>query len=372
MKRIRFSVIVLTVLVISFLVIAPSYLYGVLTTAQPMQRQQEDEREIVRVWHVDSWEGGINSRATWLTNRAKAYEKANPGVYFEIRSYTPTQVQTMLQEGDEAVLPDMLSFGAGIVNQPQRLLRPLVSPDGVKEPLLRSASVGNTLYAQPYLMGGYGLIVREEGQDYHAVLKGLKDHQGKQAALTVGRGIMHFPALSVVMSDKGDLFGAVKESAHRRMGQCLPSVAWQDFSDGEAEVLIGSQRDIYRMQESKCFLAPSGAGYTDLVQYIGVMRHVPTERAEVCSAFICSLLTVESQQKLSALWLFPALKELQLYGDKEALSALGQSLEGELTVCPAFVTEEELKKAGEAAVDYLLGKEEAKETVEKFKLICIN
>ena len=63
---------------------------------------------VVRVWHIDTFEGGKGSRASFLRDAARILEKKDKNVYYLISSYTAEGARAAAQEGD---LPDMLSFG---------------------------------------------------------------------------------------------------------------------------------------------------------------------------------------------------------------------------------------------------------------------
>lgn len=62
---------------------------------------------IVRLWNIDTFEGGKGSRSAFLNRISAAYEKAHDGVYIMVSSYTAEGAAAAIREGN---LPDMLSF----------------------------------------------------------------------------------------------------------------------------------------------------------------------------------------------------------------------------------------------------------------------
>ena len=63
---------------------------------------------VLRLWHIDGFEGGKGDRASFLARVARAYESANEGVLIMITSHTPESAEDALDRG---FLPDMISYG---------------------------------------------------------------------------------------------------------------------------------------------------------------------------------------------------------------------------------------------------------------------
>lgn len=63
---------------------------------------------IVRLWNIDTFEGGKGSRTAFLNRVSAAYEKKHEGVYIMVSSYTAEGAAAALKEGH---FPDMISFG---------------------------------------------------------------------------------------------------------------------------------------------------------------------------------------------------------------------------------------------------------------------
>ena len=66
---------------------------------------------IIKVWHIDGFEGGVGSRKQFLLSAAASWEKTHEGTLVMVISHTPESVRTALKDG---ILPDMISYCAGI------------------------------------------------------------------------------------------------------------------------------------------------------------------------------------------------------------------------------------------------------------------
>ena len=73
--------------------------------------EQNAQPIILTLWHVDSFEGGVGSRADWLKKRALEFEKTHKGVYVDVVKLTYSQLTQKLAEGRPF---DLVSFGVGV------------------------------------------------------------------------------------------------------------------------------------------------------------------------------------------------------------------------------------------------------------------
>ena len=78
----------------------------------PRQSAAEGESvRIVRVWNVDTFEGGKGSRTAFLKRAAELAERGRTGVRYLVTSVTAEGVLDALGRGE---LPDVLSYGGGL------------------------------------------------------------------------------------------------------------------------------------------------------------------------------------------------------------------------------------------------------------------
>ena len=72
---------------------------------------QGEQKRVVRVWNVDTFEGGRGSRTSFLKRVAATVEKTDSGLYYLISSYTPEGARQSYADG---IRPDLLSYGIGL------------------------------------------------------------------------------------------------------------------------------------------------------------------------------------------------------------------------------------------------------------------
>lgn len=109
--------------------------------------------------------------------------------------------------------------------------------------------------------------------------------------------------------------------------------AYERFvADKTAVCLLGTQRDLYRLErrlqagkiESLDFAAVGG--YTDIVQYVGIVSDCG-EGYATCEAFAEHLLSTEIQQTLTTISMFSVLEGAGLYSS-ERYAACEAAIEG--------------------------------------------
>lgn len=115
---------------------------------------------ILELWHIESFEGGVGSRAGWLKRRSAAFEKQNKGCLVNVTVLTAEQAVEKLEAGERF---DMASFSAGAGFN----LLPYLSPyggeiSGVRADYLKGGQLNGKVYALPYMAGGYTLAAQSK------------------------------------------------------------------------------------------------------------------------------------------------------------------------------------------------------------------
>ncbi len=108
---------------------------------------------VLRVWLCEDWTG---SGMEWLIKQAGAFEKAQRGVRVVVRR---AEKGDWLTEG--AVRPDVLLFGAGVIRDPEPLLRPYPGSDPVKEQVASAGDWRGVSYAAPVCYSGPVRLINE-------------------------------------------------------------------------------------------------------------------------------------------------------------------------------------------------------------------
>jgi len=209
---------------------------------------------VLRVWLCEDWTG-MGMR--WLTGRAAAFEKANPGVRVVLRR---------AQRGDwqvkDCVPPDVLLFDTQTMGDPTGVLTPLSGAYDLR-PAVRAAG---TWRGVPYAVAlCYGAPVR------------ILNEEKPQGA-------------EIVMSSEAE---------------------YQEFVQQKAGTLIATVREVRRLLA----LEAAGKGfpfraepYGDTAELLLMAGRFAAEgeRARLSEAFIQFLLSQESQNALPEMGLLPA------------------------------------------------------------------
>ena len=249
----------------------------------PQKSEKVEARTVVRVWNIDTFEGGKGSRTAFLKSVARELKGE---AYYLVTSYTLEGALSAFAEGDA---PDVLSFGVGLSEFAERLLPLPYSFAG--------GELGGKTLAYPWCMGGYYLF-------------SLTDFEGDgRTALSVG----------------GENLPAVAARLEGITGEETESVAaYTGFLSGKYRFLFGTQRDVCRFQARGVSVqARPLTKYCDLYQYIGILS---SKNRDASLAFVEALLSPEVQGRLSQIGMFPlennAARTVSVFSSREALGRL--------------------------------------------------
>ena len=226
--------------------------------------QEEAQRKVVRVWNIDTFEGGKGSRTSFLKSAARRAEKKVNGVYYLVSSYTLEGAQAAFVEG---LFPDVLSFGIGLSEFAELSLSLPYEFSGGK--------IGDKTLAYPWCRGGYALF-------------SLTDNFTEEGKTAISSGGNNLVEVAAVMNGiEGETLSAL--SAYTR------------FLNGEYRYLLGTQRDLCRFQaRSVNVYYQALPAYCDIYQYLSLLN--PTMQKEGL-ALLEELLS--APEKLQDIGMFP-------------------------------------------------------------------
>ena len=253
----------------------------------PGERGEAAARTVVRVWNVDTFEGGKGSRTSFLQSVARSLQGEE--AYYLVTSYTLEGAKAAFQEGD---CPDVLSLGVGLAEFTERLLPLPYSFAG--------GSLGGETLAVPWCMGGYYLF-------------SLTDFEGEgRTAISVG----------------GENLSCVSARLEGIEGEEVESIAaYTGFLSGKYRYLLGTQRDICRFSARGVSVERKPlTEYNDLYQYVGILS---AEKREEAMAFVEALLSPETQGRLNEIGMSPpektAERTVSVFSSEEALDKLAHA-----------------------------------------------
>lgn len=263
----------------------------------------DSQKAVLTMWHVESFEGGSTSRRDWLLRRAAEWEKSNKGMYINITTYTYEQAVEMLNKGYTF---DIISFGAGLGSE---LLGKLVPWDraDVWDNFAQSATVEGKLLALPYMSGAYMLFARQD------VVKLSEPQQLVDKCLTfditkrIGKNTVKLLSLDSGFAAFNNPVGALAmQGITGSLAVDTTKTQYNTYeafvSGNKSVVLLGTQRDLYRLsnREKQGKISPlvyaSLVQYTDLAQYVGVCAD--SKYIQLAQAFCYTLIDDKAQATL--------------------------------------------------------------------------
>lgn len=269
---------------------------------------------ILRLWHIDSFEGGVGSRAAFLRGAAKIFEKKY-GIYVLITVHTPASAAVAAQDG----LPDLLSYGT-YLDFAAEIAQPL---GGEKFPF---ATAGGKGYALPWCRGNYFLFTRDG--DFSDVSES-----------------------NTLFSDGGTLMDAAAYTAGLtgNFPVMQSTAAYVQFLNGKYKYMLGTQRDLFRFRTRKAEVqAKALSSFCDLYQYLSILSEEEGKKS-AAENFIACVLSEEVQEKLPQIGMLSVSREV--YGAEEPALQAAQSVlpERGVNVFLSEKTRKELFSLSEAA-----------------------
>ncbi len=288
---------------------------------KPPQTQPLGYKGVLELWNVETFEGGSGSRSAWLTGRAAKFEAKNKGLFVHVTDVTAEQVQQKLDNGESF---DIICFSRGVGAQVANLLQKYKgSVSDIRDNLLVSGQIGDSVYALPLYAGAYCLFARtaQLPQNSELISAALSATYSRK----VGKNTYNLQPLVCGFTPYNSPMSALALSGGK--GNAAVSEAVSQYSAYESFVanktavtLLGTQRDLYRLGKKEelgkieeLAFAPL-TGYTDLVQYLGVSASCG-DKSDSCHAFLQFVTSAESQQTLVNVDMFSVLNE-SFYTDK--------------------------------------------------------
>ena len=299
---------------------------------RPQTQQPTSYQGVVEMWNVETFEGGVGSRESWLTNRASKFESAHKGLFVHVTTLSVEQVETKLAEGETF---DLICFSRGVGTVVKDRLAPYTGSVGaIKDNFVISGQVDGSLYAVPLYSGAYCLFARSEMVSADRL---LTEALTAKYTRKIGKNTVELQPLICGFTPYNSPLSALALSGVKGKARVDENVtqyeAYEKFVGNQTAVtLLGTQRDMYRLSQresngkiDKLNFAPL-VGYTDLAQYVAVSS-TAADKANSCVEFIEYLTGNEAQSTLVNLSLFSVLQTNFYTSDRyaECERALGSA-----------------------------------------------
>lgn len=310
---------------------------------------------ILRLWNIDSFEGGSFPKSSFLEKTAMLFEKQNKGVLIMVQNMTEDEVVSSVKSG---IYPDMVCFGTGMNKFFNGKFHRLDDSIGLSLlPNFYSAGLSEgSFVASPIMAGAYSLISSNErieraNKDTLPSLstlafalafdKSRKKDTVHTFSLTFGNGTHTSPLDAFSRKFVSSSVVELAESGiiDKNYVSQSPYQAYENFVLGKASMLLGTQRDVFRMENRVSAGKESGARYepikefTDLVQYLGILTNSKV-KFSVCEKYLSFVLQEKQQKLLANIGMF-SVTGAKLY-DKSPLSELEKAINDKIIVKSTF------------------------------------
>jgi len=289
---------------------------------------------VLRVWVCQDWSSGTMA---WLSKQASAFEKSHKGVHVSLRRVTAD-----VWKNPDVVLPDLLIFSPGMIEEPEGFLYPLAGATNFYEEALRAGRWRGEQYAIPVSLGGYIVLVNEALWPEGTALSspsGLKN-QPRYALHCAQNGGL------AAMGGWGEGIDAVRKfKLPQQFGQTTSDQAYSAFVSGSVAALIcpvdTARKFAAREAAGKGFkfrVETQLSGFTDLILMAGRVRSTPdTARDSLADQLLWALTEPEAQKTITNYGMLPASTSVSHVGaETPTLQALYNRYQQELLIPNVF------------------------------------
>ena len=185
---------------------------------------ENNDKSVLQLWQIDSFEGGKGSRADYLQKKGNAFSKEY-GAYVTVTALSAEAAVLNLENGN---IPDLISYGAGICG-------------------LESYIGSFTTWCH----GGYCLLAVDANADFTNV-------NAENTVINSGKNNYTSAAA---------MFYGLQNAEYEK-----PSGAYVKLINGDYKYLLGTQRDIFRLKTRGVgFTGKPVTEFNDLYQNISVV-----------------------------------------------------------------------------------------------------
>ena len=282
------------------------------------------EAAVLRLWHIDGFEGGVGSRAVFLRSAARKFADGG-GAYVLVTAQTAESARAALAAGD---VPDMISCGGD-----NSFAAGYAAP--LQGYAFAAAEAGGQTLAVPWCRGAY-LLFSADGD--------FSDMNAQNTVYSQGRGA--HPAAAA-------WFAGLRGVSGLPAGEAAAALM-----RGDRTYMLGTQRDVQRFSaRSFAVQVRPVREYCDLWQYILVTA--ASAHYASCLDFIGYLLSADVQRGRACLGMLGAFGEVYEEG-----SALYGAWRAPARTLPAWADAEALREADALAEAALAGDENAAKKLE--------
>ena len=338
-----------------FLIFSPTVLFNERNFQINMNKYLNlinKEKVILELWHIETFEGGTNSRSKFLEKMAINFNKMHSNFFLNIKTLTEEQLFLNLAEKNFA---DIYSFGIGAGYMLKDKLETLMVNSNLRSDLQEYGKSNAEILCYPYILSGYTLITKEQyvsniANSNNVNLNTTANILNINSSINNNRkndntnddiNYQTNGLLNVEINKNNDLSALLKtrtlngkqikgvgfaKSGNENISKVLIANnlnfseadyysctttydAYTNFLNNKFITLVGTNRDVARLKnrEAKGLIScvynflPN---FSDLVQYIGISKTLNSMQKTYATNFLQYLTTFEAQQNLNKFGLF--------------------------------------------------------------------
>jgi len=346
-KKVVSVVFLLTLIV--FLFFSPKFIFSknnILQNLSLSYSNNNDDKQILTLWHVETFEGGSASRAKYLEDVAIKFNKQNKNFFITIKVISENQLYLNLSQNNYA---DIYSFGVGSGYMLTGILDKLDENESIRGDIQRSSMLNNNILAYPYILSAYVDITKQND-----IISTQKNK--KQKIYSVSAGLKGFinPLQNLVECNYK------KELKEDCFFNATSYDAYCNFVNGKSQTLIGTLRDYARVKNREKLGTISSCNYnilcsyTDLIQCIGVNKNISNIKRQIAKSFCNFITQFDSQRLISGYGMF-SVGANKIYQEEEMSNFENTLLKSNLKVSNVFDSIENIEKTkNENLIEFLL------------------
>lgn len=290
--------------------------------------QKSPYNGMIEIWNIDSFESGLKPKVSYIESIAKRFQKKYKGAYVMVRNLTTGECENLLKSG---IVPDLVSCSYGNIEKIRDYIIPFenVNNDIFDKFLEAGRTDDGSLCALAWCVGVYSLIstkakIEKVGREFDKIELNklafdlsyeykLGKKTKKSKSLVFGKGDYLMPKKALKAYNKARSI-QIQESEKDEL--CLSSQysAYTSFLSNDATILLGTHRDIIRMQAREEKGKVNDVVYlplinwTDLVQFSFLLKNDNKDRKQMAEKFALFLTESKNQEEIEKIGMFPVVK----------------------------------------------------------------
>lgn len=275
---------------------------------------------IIEIWNIDTFESGKVSKEKVLNEIAQSFQNQNKGLYIMIRNLTEYECLNLIQSGE---MPDLFSCSYGVAEKIKPYVKSFQSVDvsNIDSAAINAGMLNDAVFGVPWCKGSYYLIstvdklqkANIENIDNIDLMdiclnKGYLVH-GKKSdkvvySLSFGNSKYLMPQQVLKSYNKQEVEINSNYSFHKDSVQQTGYSAYCNFIAGNSVVLLGTQRDVFRMENRiklgkiSDVVCKQLTNFCDLIQFVLMPKNNEGDKLEYTEKFVNFLIAKSSQEKV--------------------------------------------------------------------------